>query len=115
MESVTKSVIFADVSQNWLGPVLIHYIVIWYPKQMVQMAFCDLSHTHHKQVTKVSQHVFVILLWGILTSPLRENVKIPQIEGEKSPQIQLVTNLVLNLIVMISNWEVGDISYPYSG
>ena len=37
---------------------------------MVQVAFCDLSHTHHKQVTNVSQHVFVILLWGILTSPL---------------------------------------------
>ena len=40
------------------------------PQQMVQMAFCDLSHTFHKQVTNVSQHVFVILLWGILTSPL---------------------------------------------
>ena len=37
---------------------------------MVQMAFCDLSHTFHKQVANVSQHVFVILLWGILTSPL---------------------------------------------
>ena len=40
------------------------------PQQMVQMAFCDLSHTFHKQVTNVSQHFFVILLWGILTSPL---------------------------------------------
>ena len=37
---------------------------------MVQMAFCDLSHSFHKQVTNVSQHVFVILLWGILRSPL---------------------------------------------
>ena len=37
---------------------------------MIQMAFCDLLHTFHKQVTNVSQHVFVILLWGILTSPL---------------------------------------------
>ena len=37
---------------------------------MVRMAFCDLSHKFHKQVTNVSQHVFVILLWGILTSPL---------------------------------------------
>ena len=46
------------------------YIVIRYPQQMVQMAFCDLPHTFHKQVTNVSQHVFVILLWGILTSPL---------------------------------------------
>ena len=36
---------------------------------MIQMAFCDLSHTFHKQVTNVSQHVFVILLWGILISP----------------------------------------------
>ena len=41
------------------------------PQKMVQMAFCDLSHPFHKQVTNVSQHVFVILLWGILTSPLR--------------------------------------------
>ena len=39
---------------------------------MVQMAFCDLSHTFPKQVTNVSQHVFVILLWGILTSPLKK-------------------------------------------
>ena len=37
---------------------------------MTQMAFCDLSHTFHKQVTNISQHVFVILLWGILMSPL---------------------------------------------
>ena len=34
------------------------------------MAFCDLSHTFYKQVTNFSQHVFVILLWGVLTSPL---------------------------------------------
>ena len=47
----------------------IHYKVIRYPQQMVQMAFCDLSPTFHKQVTNFSQHVFVILLWGILTSP----------------------------------------------
>ena len=39
------------------------------PQQILQMAFCDLSHTFHKQVTNVSRHVFVILLWGILTSP----------------------------------------------
>ena len=39
---------------------------------MVQMAFCDLLHTFHKQVTNVSQHVFVILLWGILMSPLSQ-------------------------------------------
>ena len=58
------------VSQNWLGPMSIHYIVIRYPQQMVKMAFCDLSHTFHKQVTNVSQQVFVILLRGILTSPL---------------------------------------------
>ena len=28
---------------------------------MVQLAFCDLLHTFHKQVTNVSQRVFVIL------------------------------------------------------
>ena len=44
-----------------------------YPQQMVQMAFCDLPHTFHKQVTNVSKHVFVILLWGILVSPLSAN------------------------------------------
>ena len=38
---------------------------------MVQIAFCDLSHTFHKQVTNVSKQVFVILLWGILTSHLK--------------------------------------------
>ena len=48
----------------------IHYIVILYPQPMVQMTFCDLSHTFHKQVTNVSQCVFVILLWGILMSPV---------------------------------------------
>ena len=40
---------------------------------MVQMAFCKLSHTFHKHDDmNVSQHVFVILLRGILTSPLSE-------------------------------------------
>ena len=68
--SVTQSVIFADISQTLLGPVPIHYIVIRYPQQMVQMAFCDLLHKFHKPVTDVSQHVFVILPWEILTSPL---------------------------------------------
>ena len=68
--SVTQSVIFADVSQTSLGPLPIHYIVIRYSQQMVQMAFCDLSYTFHKQVTTVSQHVFVILLRRILMSPL---------------------------------------------
>ena len=38
------------------------YIVIRCPKQMVQISFCDLLHTFYKQVTSVSQHVFVILL-----------------------------------------------------
>ena len=40
---------------------------------MVQMAFCDLSHTFHKQVTNVSQHVFVILLWDFDVSPYYGN------------------------------------------
>ena len=70
--SVTRLMTFADVSQKGLGPLPIYYIVI---QQMVQMAFCDLSHAFHKQATSVSQHVFVILLWGILKSPLRGNVK----------------------------------------
>ena len=61
---------FADISQNVLGPLPIHYIVIQYPQQMVPVSFCDLSHTFHKQVANVSKHVFVILLWGNLTSPL---------------------------------------------
>ena len=41
---------------------------------MVRLVFCDLSHAFHKQVPNVSQHVFVILLWGILTSPLLTGV-----------------------------------------
>ena len=68
--SVTQLVTFADVSQNLICPLPIHYIVIRYPQQMVQMAFCDLLHTFQKHITNVSQHIFVILLWGILTSPL---------------------------------------------
>ena len=47
-----------DVSQNGLCPVPIHYIVIQYPQQMVQMAYCDLSHTYYKQVTNVSPACF---------------------------------------------------------
>ena len=39
---------------------------------MVQMAFCDLLYVFHKQVLNISQHVFVILLWEILTPPLTE-------------------------------------------
>ena len=36
------------------GPSSYRYIVIRHPQQMVQMAFCDLLHTFHKQVTNVS-------------------------------------------------------------
>ena len=85
-----QSVIFADISQNWLGPVPIHYIVIQYPQQMVQMAFCDLLHTFHKQVTNVSQHVFVILLGGILTSPLIGNECIPTAKQKHLETIKLL-------------------------
>ena len=45
-------------SQNRLCPLPIHYIVIRYPQQMVQMAFCDLLHTYHKQVANVSPACF---------------------------------------------------------
>ena len=70
---VSQLMTFADVSQNSLGPLPIDYIVIRYPPQIVQMAFCDLSHTFHKQVTNDSQHVFVILLWRIVyVSPYLE-------------------------------------------
>ena len=51
---VTALVTFADVSQNRLCPLPIHYIVIRYPQRMVQMAFCDLLHKYHKQ--DVTQH-----------------------------------------------------------
>ena len=36
---------------------------------MVQIAFCDLLHTFHNKVNKVSMKFFVIILWRILTSP----------------------------------------------
>ena len=51
----------------------IHNIVIRYPRHMVHIAFCDLLHTFHKQVTNISQHIFFILLWGNLTSPPKTN------------------------------------------
>ena len=35
-----------------------------------QMAIYKLLHSFHKQATNVSQHVVVILLWGISMSPL---------------------------------------------
>ena len=41
------------------------------PQHMVQMVFCDLLHTFNKQLTTVSQHVFVIHEWGILKSLLK--------------------------------------------
>ena len=51
----------------------------------IQMAYRDILHTFHKQVTNVSLHVFVILLLGILTFPLtiisflsKRNVKAPE-------------------------------------
>ena len=46
------------VSQNGRCPLPIYYMVIRYPQQMVQMAFCDLSLTFHKQVTNVSLACF---------------------------------------------------------
>ena len=55
---------------NELSPPTAHNMVVQYTLRMVQMAFCDLPHTFHKQVTNVSQHVFVIILWGIFTSPV---------------------------------------------
>ena len=51
MRSVTQLVTFADITQNRLCTLPIHYIVIRYPQQMVQMGLCDLSHTY--QVTNV--------------------------------------------------------------
>ena len=76
--SVTQFVTFANISQNWLGPLPIqcHHIVILYPQPMVKIAFCDLSHTFHKPVTNVLQHAFIILLWGILTSSLPKRLYI---------------------------------------
>ena len=69
---------FADVSQNKLGPLPIHYIVIRYPQQMVQMAFVTCRIHFTNRLPMFHQHVFVILLWGIWMSPLT------QIQGSKS-------------------------------
>ena len=70
MASVTQLVTFADVSQNGLCHLPIHYIVIRYPQQMVQVAFCDLSHTYHKQVTNVSPACFCHpTVWNVDVSP----------------------------------------------
>ena len=40
------------------------------PQTDAKFSIFDLSRTFHKQVTSVSQHVFVVLLWRILMSPL---------------------------------------------
>ena len=50
---------------------------------MEQMAFCDLSHTFHKQITYVSELYFVILLWGILHLPLR-NAHVAVLKGHNT-------------------------------
>ena len=72
---------------------------------MVQVAFCDLSHTFHKQITNVSQHVFVILLWGILTShltfkvrPARYNIPYTQKVHTFVVQFDLVKDLAAGLL-----------------
>ena len=54
------SYLVGDLSRHFTKQSLpsIYYIVIRYAKQMVQMAFCDLSHTYHKQVTNVSPACF---------------------------------------------------------
>ena len=54
-----------------VSPLSVYLIVIRYPQQIVQKAFCDLSHAFHKHITNVSHHVFVTLLLRILTSFLR--------------------------------------------
>ena len=59
------------------------------PQQIVQMALCDLSHTFHKQVSNVSQHVFVILLWGILMSPLLRLEKIAILQNSATAKAHL--------------------------
>ena len=76
---------FADVSENSLSPLPIHYILI-----QVSRDFCDLSHSFHKQVTNVSQHAFVILLWGILTSPLSTSIQFLF-------QLEIITRHVINM------------------
>ena len=71
---------------------------------MVQMASCDLSHTYHKQVTNVSQHVFVILLWGMLTSPL--NIHPVGVWGGCSWLSPLVTNRPS--VARAADWKGDD-------
>ena len=70
-KSVTQFFTFADASQNWLDLLPINYIVVQYPQQMVQMAFCDLLHTFHKQITYVSQYCFCHPTVGNFASPLK--------------------------------------------
>ena len=41
---------------------------------MVQMAFCDLSHTFHKQVTNVSQHVFININFDDMSTFSKVNI-----------------------------------------
>ena len=59
-----------------LGPLPAHCKVFQYLQHMVQMASCDLSHIIISQtVYQRYQNIFVIRMWGILTSPLTQNIK----------------------------------------
>ena len=66
---------------------------------MVQMAFCDLSHTCHKLVINVSQHGFVILLWGILKSEM------PDTNTDSSADPSKLSMWVQSLTVNYYNWK----------
>ena len=69
---------------------------------MVQMAFCDLLHTFHKQVANVSQHVFVILLWGILTSPLSRESHVLLSTGSEERGVLGVGSIAVGIL---SSWQ----------
>ena len=68
--SVTQLVTFANVSQNRLCPLPVHYIVIRYPNRWYKWLFVTFRIHITNRLPMFPQHVFVILLWEILMSPL---------------------------------------------
>ena len=72
------------------GPSASTLQVIRYPQQIVQMTFCDLSHTYHKQVTNVSLACFGHSTAGNFDVPT--NVWLQRTMEDRSQRIRLHYN-----------------------
>ena len=121
--SVTQLVTFADFSQNRLCPLPILYIVIRYTQQIAQMAFSDLSHTYHRQVTNVSPAYFCHPNMGnfdVSAKPVFLFALGPMLKAAESTQSRKVAHLsslsfgmliMLFKEVLISPWRCRVINF----